>query len=543
MRKAITTVFSIVFASAALWSSPNAEARVDADAVDFSGSANVTVITSGIVDNTFAALETRYNAPLVGSDNWRGFYRQGGRDINITLPEDKPIQRISIEMMQNGNVGILYPQYVEFQVNIGNQWYELGKVNTAIPVTDKGVTTQVFSIDCNNIKAHLFRIHFPVNIWVFARHVHVIGNPVAPPGAQPLPPLSNPPTPFHRPMSPTDARARGIRNMLLVYTGSHGDQGKWRVGDFLPMVAYQTRTGKVAGRMFDTMLFLPYGDIPDTRVGWQAYLNDLFAKNQQLSALDAAVGQANDMLKPFEKKAGDFKENVVIAIPYPNFGDQVWGRLRNQTIQFGGSKGDPDALSSRSLALQWYVDTLKNAWKDARFKHLQLTGLYWQNEQVDYRSQGEIDLIRNSARFAHACNLPLFWIPYFGATGLSDWKELGFDAAWIQPNFVFQGQSADLTRLTNAETVASEYGMGIEIEAPWQVISDMVTHNLYLQMLKQFKKDGIGENVSLAYYAGSKVMLDAATTENPDIRSVYDETYKLSHSEAAAAEGASSTHP
>jgi hypothetical protein len=60
------------------------------------------------------------------------------------------------------------------------------------------------------------------------------------------------------------------------------------------MLGYTSLTGSApSARMFDTMLFLPYGSVADTQSGWQAYLNDLFAPNQQLSALDAAVGQMN----------------------------------------------------------------------------------------------------------------------------------------------------------------------------------------------------------------------------------------------------------
>ncbi|MCL6636774.1 MAG: DUF4855 domain-containing protein [Alicyclobacillus sp.] len=505
---------------------------------DLSSLAVLTVATQGPPDPVFNQMEGTYDAPLTGSDDWHGFLRQFGRDILITLPQDYMLQSISIQMKQDARAGVYFPSHVDFAVNVNGQWKSLGSVSPALPSTDQRPATYTFRVMIPNVTAHQLRISFPVDVWVWARHLTVLGSPVTAGGSSDashggsaslgsgggaqgidLPPLSPAPVPSAQPLRSTDSRSQGIQNMLLVFTGDFGDSGRWTDSDFLPMVAYQQQDGRLQSHLFDTILFGPYNTLADTQQAWQAYLNDLFAPGQQLAALDAAVGEANQALG-----TPDYKEKVVLTLPYPQYGDGQWGTVGAQPLSFNGDSQDPQALGPRKQALQWYLQTALSDWAAAHFAHLTLVGLYWQSEQVYYGSPGEVALIHAASSLAHENQLPLFWIPFYDAAGIADWQNLGFDAVWMQPNFVEQGDGADVRRIRDAEQVAQTYGLGLQIELTEDVPVDMQLQDLYNQSLQELADDGFAGNVSRAYYAGSKLLVTAATSPDPGVRSLYDTT-------------------
>ncbi len=486
--------------------------------------ATITTSVTGVQDNLFNSYESTYLGNVTGLTDWRGFCRQGGRDITILLPQNSTVDSISIQMQQAPTLGVRYPDSVEFEVNQNNQWYVLGSVHSSIPSTDTRQTVQTFQIHFDHASGQQFRIHFPVGVWVFARNLQVMG--VSGGGGnviQPTVPAPSPNSNTSSPMSPTDKRDAGIHNMLLVYTGGYGSQGTWSQGDFLPMVAYQPQTGPVTGRMFDTMLFLPYGTVPNTQAGWSTYLQDLFSPNQQLSALDQAVAQENQALG-----TASFQENVVLTIPYAPYGINDWGQIGGQDINFSGSTSDPNGLSAREEAVSWYLNTLLANWKQENFQHLHLCGIYWNNETFSNSSPGELDFIQATLNLTHQNQLPLFWIPFYGANGSLDWQRIGFDAAWLQPNFIEQGENADASRLKNTESAATSIAAGVELELNG---FDQTNEALYQQTLQEFAADGFSQKVSHAYYDGSKMLVYAADATDAATRALYDNTYWfISHS-------------
>ncbi|MFX7632995.1 DUF4855 domain-containing protein, partial [Acinetobacter baumannii] len=65
----------------------------------------------------------------------------------------------------------------------------------------------------------------------------------------------------------------------------------------------------------------------------------------------------------------------------------------------------------------------------------------------------------------HGCThagrmLRSIWIPYQQAAGWNEWAQLGFDLAFLQPNYYFNPKKS-----VDASSAASEAaGMGVEIE-------------------------------------------------------------------------------
>ncbi len=504
---------------------PIAEAAIASD-INLATTATINTSVTGITDSMFTGYETTYPGNLIGSSDWHGFCRQGGRDVIITLPQTSTIDTVSIQFEQNITAGVHYPVGVDFSINQNDAWYAIGTVRSALPATDIRQTVQTYQVHLNHLASQTFRIHIPVGVWVFARSLRIMGTPGtsdAETSHLPLVTASDSFSQYHSPMSPLDARSTNIHNMLLVYTGGYGTQGVWSSNDFLPMVAYQPQTGSVQTRMFDTMLFLPYGTVSGSQADWSSYLQDLFMQNQQLYALDAAVAQQNQALQ-----TPNFRENVVLTIPYAPYGLNDWGSVGGQTINFAGSVTDPNGLQARNAALHWYLQTILTDWQQANLSHLHLAGFYWEHESLNTTAPGEAELLQSTVGLVHQQGLPLFWIPFYGADGDAFWPANGFDAAWLQPNYIEQGSGADVMRIKNAELQAASLGTGVELELNG---FDAMNMSLYLQSLQQFAADGFGQSVSHAFYDGSKMFLYAANATDTATRSLYDATFRfINHS-------------
>ncbi|WAH36709.1 DUF4855 domain-containing protein [Alicyclobacillus dauci] len=473
---------------------------------------------TGLPDSTFMQQESAYQGSITGQSGWRGFSHQTGRDITIQFPKPVDVQHIEITALQNPQLGIYFPDYVQFEFQKNGQWYSAGKRTTALPQSGQSVSTQVFQFNQSaGVEADAVRLHIPVAIWVFVRGLKVSGSSTQV-GQDPskLTSIGGVTTDMG-PLSPTAKNAHGIHNMLLVETGAYGNQGTWSANDFRPMVAYTDQSGQMTSPMFDTMLFLPYGTVGDTESALTSYLNDLFAPGQQLSALDQAVATTNTALN-----RPSYKEQVVLTIPNFPYGTHDFGMVNGQELNFGGSTQDPNASQARQAALQWYINSLLTRWKTANFQHLQLVGLYWNEEQYHSANPGERDYLNAGLKAAHDNGLPLFWIPFYGADQTSVWNDLGFDAAWIQPNFVEQGNAADEVRISNAMETANLDGMGIEVELTGL---DAGNQDLYNTFLSKLDMEGFGrDQVTHAFYDGSKLLVTAANSTDPTQRAAYDNT-------------------
>ncbi|SIT04992.1 protein of unknown function [Alicyclobacillus vulcanalis] len=485
---------------------------------DLTQEGQVTVSIDGVPDPVFAAEEAKYPGDITSFDTWRGFSHQGKRVITLTLPKPADVVSVSVRALQDFPLGIYFPRDVEFQFEMQGRWYTAGSEASAYPQSTRNVMAQTFSWSSpRGVEASAVRIVVPVDVWVFLDGFDVKGyttrtgaaastlTPVAANLDKPLGPLS-----------PTAPNAYGIRNMLLVETGANGSLGTWSEQDFVPMLGYVNDRGQITAPLFDTILFLPYGSVPTTQAGLSAYLQDLFSPGKQLSALNEAVGYVNQVLH----RPG-FKERVVLSLPYFAYGQAAFGTVAGSPVQFAGSPTDPDALQARETAESWYVQQLLSDWNRAHFTNLQLVGLYWNEEQFRETMPGEAAYVQFASQLAASHHLPLFWIPFYGAAGIADWKALGFSAAWIQPNFVEQGSQAYLARMVNAAQTAAQYGMGVEVELTGISYQDQA---LYDSSLAQLSAYGFGSNqASHAYYDGSKLLLTSARSTGL-ARVAYDTT-------------------
>ena len=500
----------------------------EAGLVNIAPESFTSVKTVGPADNYFSEVEKQYPGPVGGlsavSEEWTGFNRQYGRKATVALPEGKAVERVTLTFQQRKTSGITLPPSMEVEVSQdGKSWSYAGKVLHDVPASEEKMVTRTLAVTLPELEARYVRVTFPVKVFVFARQLEVWAKDAAAGSADGvvlLPPLN-----LTQPIDNEQTR-RPVENMLLAYTGMHDDLGTWTQEDFLPMVGYLTQDGYMRDQMFDTVLLLPYQTMPATRDSWNSYLDDLFRMGRQLDALNSAMREYNRLRGTLYSTPT--KENVVLAIPYPNANQKDFGVLPGETksLSFNPAGiGEQMAFENRKKAVEWYFDELQKRWNKAGYSYLHLDGIYWFHELIEDSAPKERELIRSTASMVHDGALRFYWIPYFGAPGVEEWKSLYFDRAFLQPNY-YSDKPVTIERIEGVLDAVQKYGMDIEIEGDHKMYNDPKFYQLYYNQLTATHKAGMDKNNVHAYYYGSKTLLNAVRSKDEAIRAIYDDTYK-----------------
>jgi len=303
----------------------------------------------------------------------------------------------------------------------------------------------------------------------------------------------------------------GPERWLLVYTGSGETAGRrFTTGDLLGMITHVDPQGRPLYRVFTGVVLLQLstpsrrsfltwlaGD-PARPEDWHHYLDSLFAPDGMLARLDSAATGARATLGPTEPL------RISIMIPYP-------------ASQVAALAGDAPAMS-RDARVRTYVNDLVARFQAAQYSSLQLDGAYWLREEVPPE---DIDLVKTTAALVRARGLRLFWIPYYRAQNWDNWRALGFDVAWLQPNYFFD-PDLPVTRLDSAAALATETVMGLEIEFDGRAWSDPAFAGrleAYLATLDHYPGIHAGP---LALYEGGGALDILAQSHDPARRALYD---------------------
>ena len=310
----------------------------------------------------------------------------------------------------------------------------------------------------------------------------------------------------------------GVENMILSYNcnPSLSSGGKTTVEEYLPHVGYYDRDGKLADTFFDSFLFLPYAAFTGTEyrdfTAWNTYVDNVFAEDANINALSEAVEQVSEGL------GRDVRVSVFFSILYTwpdktSFGD----------VDGDGVIEDFSKAEDRKKAIKWIIDEQLSRFEAGGYDNLDLLGFYWYEEQVTYTDPHELELIRYASDYVHSLGYKLMWIPWYCAPGYTDWKELGFDMACMQPNYAFSGQATVERLYDNAETTR-RLGMCVEIEiGQYDAQADILRYKEYLAVGAE---TGYMDAVKCYYQAGMPGAFYAAwKSADPFVNSVYHDTY------------------
>ncbi|MBX5437625.1 MAG: DUF4855 domain-containing protein [Alicyclobacillaceae bacterium] len=459
---------------------------------------------------------------------WVGMEHQYGREITVDLGRACYIQSVSLDFLQNLGAGIVFPDAVTYWVSQdGRRWARVGAVRSRYDVGDFTVQTQAFELKGVHVNARWVRAVFMNKIWAFADEFAVFGQPVASPGA-PSPVGS---VPSARPagyLTANGAGSGGVCNLLLVYTGAKGSLGTWTAAKFRPLLVYDGGSGTAPYALFDGVLFTNYG-LPVSFAAWSGWLDNLFHPGIQLSALDEAVGAVQSVLGKAERK-----EKVVIAIPAVRGAmEMVPATVERRGVadnRTGGRSGG--AVDDRRQAVEWFIGQVMARWQRGGYRHLELCGFYWQPESLGVTDPDGAKLVRQTAAIVHRLHKLLYWIPFDGAVGIPEWRDLGFDAVMIQPNVSFLRLPMPVARFQSVARLARYFGTGVEIEAHWWVTSANTrlarfaqgNYFDYFTAATRFGYDGL---VLKSYYQSSNTLVFAAQSRNPLYRRVYDHTARF----------------
>ena len=316
--------------------------------------------------------------------------------------------------------------------------------------------------------------------------------------------------------------ADDVQDLALIYQGgSH--RMDWTVDEFRPYVVHEFTDG-TKDWLFDGFLFLEFknGSGRHYTVGyeklnarkgeWAWLLDRIFEEGKSLSALDACITeQIAELGKP------GFKHQIVLGLPEAILDQKDWGELDGRTLDF--SKEEDQLAATR-----WYIDELMKRFKAAKYKNLELSGFYWVAETNNYCGQLTVPI----SEYIHSLGKLFYWIPYWQSKGAEDWKALGFDVAYQQPNHFFNHSIPD-SRLDDACAFAREHGMAMEFEFDEKATADREnsSHARMKAYIDHFEKNDVFNSSALAYYCGNRGVLTLHESKNPTDHALMDRLARL----------------
>lgn len=495
--------------------------------------------------------------------NWIGYSRQVSRAVTVDLGEPKFVNEVRGGFLQERPAAIELPRYVKvYASDDGVSWHLAGERKTETVSATQQANRQVLGVSNVNVYARYIRLEFEVSMFSFMDELEVIGKEQK--GGRPVSTLPRAEQPQNV-APPTREEAGGVHHMYITFlypeqTGN-GKLGKWTRDDFKPVLTHVNESGQSDGWMFDSVLALSASGGSDYRTdykqqeSWQGIIDKLFVKQSEMVPPEQVTNSYLQELEEATKEAktaigeADRKTKVVVGIPFPDPSSAKWGILDGRDIHFNPAQvGEEAAYENRLAAVSWFVGEVTDRFAEADFRHLELAGFYWIHEEISFQTTHEEKLMKAISAAIHVKNKKLFWVPFYMANGTNFWKELGFDAVMMQPNYYFSSRfgpnegtgKLDLSRLQNSIALSKQTGMSVEVEGDYhmswkgwapdydgQLYNDEYSRRKYYAYLNELKKEGF-DQAPLVYYLGAKpVLKDFMASGRQEVRRVYEETSRF----------------
>lgn len=311
-------------------------------------------------------------------------------------------------------------------------------------------------------------------------------------------------------------------DIALIY-GVADTRPEWTVEDVTPYVIHTYADGH-KDWFFDAFLILDFHSgstglafqnglqgQPSNKEEWEWFMQQQL---KPLASIDSVITLG-------KKELGEprLRHKVVMTIP---------AAIKKQTRPFGeigGRELDFSKDEDRLAAEKWAVQRIKQIFDGAGFENLDLEGIYWVEESLF--TNGSIMPQVND--WIYRNQLRSYWIPYYrdNEQFKFNWKALGFDIAYQQPNYFFD-RDVPLSQLENAIDESYRYGLGLEMEFESQGKS-RVSHSdpdsyydRLVDYLDVFERKGVFDKAAVAWYSGTKGILDMAHSADPKDAEIMD---------------------
>ncbi|MFD0712240.1 DUF4855 domain-containing protein [Paenibacillus sp. GCM10027626] len=465
---------------------------------------------------------------------WQGWLRQDMRHITLDLQNESTVHQIRMRFFQNKGASIVFPEYVRYDISHDKiNWRTLGEVPTGIYRSEPGALTQWFTLDNLNDSGRYIRAVVPSGVWVFADELEVYGGYGVHEGSTPAGGTPD--------VQADKGYPAGNMRQLLVYAGHYPQDpsfATWTQEHFRRYAGYVNTNGDIVDTMFNSFLFLPAeitapsgrrfdeSGTPSNKEDWDYMLDRFFAVNQQIDALNKAVGE----VRQATGQSG-FKPTVYITIPYPSPEQTRWGDINNDGVindadSFGSGTDRQTALNNRKAAVKQFIDEVILRFNSGGYEKLQLEGFYWVAESIPHsKSPDELTILQEIGQEVRSRGLKLEWIPYHQAEGFRDWDKNAVDFAFMQPNYMFTNSLP--SRIGETAKLAKRYGMGVEMELDGYVSMYQEHRNKYYQYLNGGVTYGYMTQSKVAWYDWIKTLYSASSSIYLDVREVYDATYRF----------------
>lgn len=468
--------------------------------------------------------------PSYAAEQWFHITQGYTRSITFDLKKTSAVKGFTVGFLRDSGAGVQMPSALEFFVSEnGRDWQRLYFLDNLVAENAYDIVRVEEAFEKTH-KARYVRVSFCVYSHAYVDEITVIGTKDIS-GALDVIPDKAEDTDGGEYLMPDDFY--GVNNMLLSYHCSldennvSGEGGRVDVDEYLPYLAYIDKDGKIKDTFFDSVLYLPYVNmLHDAKKslygrsadGWRNYLDDMFYPDRNMNALEKCADKVYSELGITDQKIKVFT-SILYTFPKHldgsknNFGD----------IDGDGKKEDFSKIDDRKKAIKWIMDEEYKRFNAGGYKNLEFCGYYWFEEAIDYSDPHEKELIRFAVDYAHTLGLKVFWIPYRNAAGVDDWESLGFDAACLQPNYMFNA-NGNPSALYNTAKRAKRLGMCVELE-----ISDAENRTdarKFIEYLNAGAETGYMDGVKMYYQNGVPgAFYYACYSKNEYARFVYDNTY------------------
>lgn len=327
-----------------------------------------------------------------------------------------------------------------------------------------------------------------------------------------------------------------INDLALIYIGGR-HRPAWNKNLFKPYVVHTYPDGHKSW-MFDGFLmieFMTQDESGKQSVSFGEYNAACATKEDWEWLLEQQLGTSSglgckaldELIEELKSELGtpNHKHKVVLTVPIPNQATLVWGRLDGVALNFAN-------IDDKVKAMKWFADYMKDKWAEANFKNLDLEGVYWVSETM---GNGNDQLAKRMNAYYHSVGLKSYWIPYFKATGRTQWEELGFSIAYTQPNYYFR-TTVPIEQLQDAIGDSNVYGLGLEMEfegynfsyaGPGRPLNRITPSNcgLYgnspefyqrlVDYIDWFEAYGVFDSSAISYYSGFQGVYDFENSGHP----------------------------
>ncbi len=495
---------------------------------DNNGSENAYILTDG--KNGGTKFDGKYAQWL------RGY----SRIIEFDLGEEHILSGFKATFLHGKSAGVYIPRYVKVYVANDSSEYRLwASADAPFKQSDVATKRGAFNYsDKNEISARYVRFEINVDIHVYCDEIQLFGKKGS--GKACTGEIYSVPEGEY--FEKYSDSIGGVGDIIKMYNGRYEENGvdlvemgDNTVEELIPYVAYVDTDGEYLDTMFDAVAFVPIhsaypsgGRLTLTNgydgavmTDWLMYLDNTFKEGVNADALDEAVETVYSKLGKKEKL------KVFFTMPYPTV---LSGKM------FGDIDGDgkPEAcsgLSDRVKIIKWYTDLTIERFNQKNYKNLELEGFYWYREEVNQsNTPDEVELVKQSSDYIHSLDKSLLFDPFWLSLGCDEYKDFGFDCAFMQPNYCFYETFDEVTLKEFAES-AKRFNTGCEIEVvePWPFSQNSSNEGLVFQKYLYYGAKYGYMNTAHTYYqgAGPGTFYDMAKSDDMYVRSLYDDLYEF----------------